>query len=61
MGELLVLLVCWKSRTYGVPDQQEDTFDLNLLTDPWKSIILFISKQVYCSRFGKNKFSQLWQ
>jgi hypothetical protein len=25
MGELLVLLVCWKSGPYGVPDQQGDT------------------------------------
>jgi hypothetical protein len=24
MGELLVLLVCWKSGPYGVPDQQGD-------------------------------------
>ncbi len=35
MGELLVLLVCWKSGPYGVPDQQGDKGKLELLI-PYK-------------------------
>ena len=33
MGELLVLLVCWKSGPYGVPDQQGDLRLINLKGD----------------------------
>jgi hypothetical protein len=43
MGELLVLLVCWKSGPYGVPDQQGDSstqLGNNLLTHHLIGVLL---------------------
>jgi hypothetical protein len=40
VGELLVLLVCWKSGPYGVPDQQGDRHDSGCLVFSCKDISL---------------------
>jgi len=44
MGELLVLLVCWKSGPYGVPDQQGDTTDYRTIeiSAAWKRFTTFL-------------------